>query len=310
MDKLTKTVSLVKNSDGEIKDTISKALELIDFKPPKNPIKSVVIKVNLCYYWDSTTGYTTDPQMVSGIIDNVRGKYGEDVDIMIAEADATAMKTKYAFPMLGYKKLARQKNVKLLNLSEDNLLDHKVLVNSRKISFKVPQTLLDADLFINAPKLKIITATHITCAMKNLFGAIGTPRKFNYHPILEEAIVGINKILRPHLTIVDGLVALGRVPVKMNLIMAGTDSFSIDWIASQIMGYNPKRIKFLKIACKENLGNPKEVKPVGEDLNGLRQMFPHVNTYISKLANNMQIKLLELYSKIVGDIIPPFLDKS
>jgi len=307
---LTKVVALVKNSGVGIKSTISTALELIDFESPKNPIESVVIKTNLCYYWDSTTGCTTDPQVVSGIIDNVRDKYGADVNIMVAEADATAMKTKYAFPMLGYEKLARKKNVKLLNLSEDNLLDRKVLVNNREISFKVPQTLLNADLFINAPKLKIITATHITCAMKNVFGAIGSPRKIKYHPLLEEAIVGINKLLRPHLTIVDGLVALGRFPVRMNLIMASADAFSIDWVASQIMGYNPRRIKFLKIACKENIGDPKEVETVGEDLKSLRRMFPHVNTYYSKLVNNLQIRLLELYSKIVGDVIPSFLDKS
>lgn len=301
-------MGLVKHAGSKVDATIARALSLIDFKPPSK-VKNVVIKPNLCYYWDSSTGYTTDPELISGIIDALRAKYGSDVDIAVAEADATAMKTRYAFPVLGYEKMAKEKDVRLLNLSDDTLLERKVYVNNREISYKVSQALLDADLFINAPKLKIITAVHVTCAMKNLFGAIGTPRKFNYHTFLEEAIVGINKILRPHLTIVDGIVALGSHPLKMDLIIAGTDAFCVDWVASQIMGYNPRRLKFLRIACKERLGDPRTIKVVGEDLAEIRNMFPHVNTYYSKLATSIQVRLLGLYSKIVGDVIPPFLDK-
>ena len=66
--------------------------------------KSIIIKPNLCYYWDYTTGQTTDPRVVSSIIDLIREKSTVDVDICIAEADASAMKTKYAFKMLGYEK--------------------------------------------------------------------------------------------------------------------------------------------------------------------------------------------------------------
>lgn len=64
--------------------------------------------------------------------------------------------------------------------------------------------------------------------MKNIFGCIGYRRKIVYHPFLDEAIVGINKVLRPHLTVVEGLVALGRYPVKLVLIMASADPFSVD----------------------------------------------------------------------------------
>jgi uncharacterized protein (DUF362 family) len=64
-----------------------------------------------------------------------------------------------------------------------------------------------------------------------------------YHPFLDEAIVGINKILRPHLNVADGVIALGRYPFNLGLIMASTDPFSIDWVASEIMGFCEKSIK-------------------------------------------------------------------
>jgi len=293
----------------EVKASISEALELIDFKLNR-AVKSVAIKPNLCYYWDAATGYTTDPRVVAGIIDWVRERCGDDLDIKVVEADASAMRTKYAFPVLGYEKLAKEKNVDLFNLSSDVLIEERVSVSGREISFEIPQQLLKSDLFINVPKLKIMRATKITCAMKNIFGCIGIPRKIVYHPFLNEAIVGINKILRPHLTVVDGLVALGRFPTKLGLVMASVDPFSIDWIASQIMGYKSSKIHFLDIAIKEKLGNAQGVITRGENVAKFREIFPKTGFASSDRWWSIQFGLLKAYHKVVGDVIPPFIEEA
>lgn len=308
---MSNVVSLMRIYSGSLEDiekSISKAVDLIDFKLD-GAVESVVIKPNLCYYWDSATGYTTDPRIVAGIIDWVREKYGEDIHIRVAEADASAMRTKYAFPILGYERLAEEKNVDLFNLSEDILVDKKVSVNNREMSFKVPKLLLESDLFINVPKLKIMRTTKITCAMKNIFGCIGSPRKIVYHPFLDEAIVGINKILHPHLTIVDGLIALGRFPIKLGLVMSGADPFSVDCIASQIMGYRLSKIEFLKIAAKENIGSPSNIMIKGESVEEFKKIFPRAGFASSDYSWGIQFWLLNAYRKITGDVIPPFLEE-
>ncbi len=151
--------------------------------------------------------------------------------------------------------------------------------------------------------------TKITCAFKNIFGCIASPRKIAYHPILAEAIVGINKILRPHLTIVDGIIALGRYPIALDLIMACRDSYSIDWVASQIMGYNPERIKFLRVAAREKLGNPRNIITVGENLTTFKSVFPKANFFSSKHWWNLKLKLLKLYSRVVKDVVPSVLEE-
>jgi len=263
----------------------------------------------LCYYWHATTGYTTDPRIVAGIVDCARERYGTDTYIRVVEADATAMRTKHAFLMLGYEKLAKEKNVELFNLSKDEKIQEKVRVNGHEIAFQIPQSLLKSDLFINVPKLKIMRDTKITCALKNVFGCIASSRKIVYHPILSEAIVGINKILRPNLTIVDGLVALGRFPIKLDLIMVSKDPFSIDWIASQIMGINPSKIKFLKIAMKEKLGNLNGIMTRGENPIAFKKVFPKESFFSSKRWWNVQLGLFKLYSKVVKDVVPPMLEK-
>ena len=302
-------VSLVhlENSEQDIKDGVYHALELINFKIDK-PINQVAIKPNLAYYWDANTGYTTDPRVVAALIDWVRDEIGENVEIKVVESDATSMRTHIAFQILGYQKLAEDKKVELFNLSKDIRVDKKVLVNGREIEYKVPKLLLNADLFINLPKLKIMREVRITCAMKNLFGCIAYPRKIIYHPYLNEAVVGINKILHPHLNVVDGIVGLGRFPIKLDLIMASVDRFSTDWVASKIMGLKPYDVPFLKISEKENMGNSRGIEVVGEKSDTFRKIFPGESIIPTKYLWNMELWLLNLYTKIVGDIIPPIIE--
>jgi len=293
---------------GSLVSSIEKSVELIHFRPGKE-VKTVVIKPNLNYYWETATGCTTDPRVVGALVDYLRGAYGQDLTIRVVEADASAMRTKHVFPMLGYDRLAENKGIELFNLSADNLKKEKVSVKGRNLEFEVPQSLLTADLFINLPKLKTMRMTKITCAMKNIFGCIATQRKLVYHPVLEEAIVGINKIIKPHLTIVDGLVGLGRFPVKLDLIMASADVFSVDWVAAQIMGINPRSVRFLKIAREESLGNPSGITTCGEDLNQFKKQFPREGLIPQKLSWSLQFGLLHLYKKVSGDVIPPFLEE-
>ena len=99
----------------DIDETVNRVIGLTGFSPSN--LHRVVLKVNLRYYWDSSTGETTDPRIVSAIIDSIRGRFGSNVEILIAEADASAMRVKHAFRMLGYEKLAGEKSVQLVNLS-------------------------------------------------------------------------------------------------------------------------------------------------------------------------------------------------
>jgi len=303
-------VSLVKtpSTPEGIKNAISESVNLTNFELD-HPVNSVVIKPNMCYYWDAATGQTTDPQIVSAIIDFVREKYGTDVDIKVAEADASAMRTNYAFTVLNYDKLAEEKNIELLNLSKGHLEEKTITINKQELKFQVPQILMNCDLFINVPKLKIMRETKITCAMKNLFGAIGFPRKAIYHKHLEEAIVGINRFLKPHLTIVDGLIALGRFPVKLGLIMASVDPFAIDWIASQILGYTPSKVRFLKLAIQDGNKNPREIVTKGASIAEFRKQLQKPAFTSSPYLFGIQSWMLKTYCKLARDVIPPGLDK-
>ncbi len=299
------TVSLSKCSNGDIKKAVFEAIRKTDFKPKK--VNSVVIKPNLCYYWDASTGETTDKRVVSAIIDYVREFCNPDVNIRIAEADATAMKTRHVFKMLGYTDLAVEKNVELFNLCDDDFKEISIETKKGTLKIPLPKSMLDSDLIINVPKLKVPRRIPLTCAMKNLFGCIHNPIKARYHPYLHEVIVGINSAIRPDLTVVDGIIALGRYPIKLGTIMAGTDSLAVDFTAAKIIGYNnPYKIKFIGLAKKTGVGNS-DVNIVGEDINDLKKQFPKVNNLFFTALWDLQLKGIKAYTKLSGDVVPPIL---
>jgi len=266
-------VSLVKIKNSNIKSAIKESLGLIDYKFSKD-IRNIVIKPNLCYYWDYSTGQTTNPRFIAELIELINESLSKHVNISIVESDASAMICKYAFRMLGYEKLAEKYNVKLVNLSKESCNPVQVTVGEKVFRFMVPKIILEADLKINVPKIKYtMRGIELTCALKNIYGCNPYPKKFKYHGILAETIVALNKIMRFDLCIIDGYIVSGIHPRKLGLVMAGQDPVAIDAAAAEIAGLNPKKIKYLQLAEKEGIGRISYI-PRGVPINYFKSRYP------------------------------------
>jgi len=198
------------------------------------------------------------------------------------------MKCKYAFKFLGYEKLAQDYNVKLINLSEDRSEKVEVKVGNQYFNFMMPQTIKNADLKINIPKIKYMDRAKISCTLKNIFGCNPEPNKFKYHPKLDETIVALNKIMKFNLHILDGIIVTGRQPRRLNLIMASHDPVALDAAAAKLAGVNPKSIRYLTIACKEGLGNISFI-PKGENPKTFEKRFPKKELKDKILSNTYKI---------------------
>ena len=309
------TVSVTRTSiiDAEgIRQAVFRALELAGFEP-SGSVETVAIKPNLRFYWDYSTGETTDPRVVAAVIDYVRQRWNPNARIAVVEADASAMRTRHAFPMLHYDRLAAEKGVELVNLSAGETCEREVAVGKHRFTLPLPQLLFDTDLFINCPKLKVGpfasgNALHITCCLKNLFGCIAKPRKVGWHPQINEVIVGLHKLIRPHLNVVDGIVALGQRPVKLGVVLAGSDPVAVDSVVARIMRYRPSSVKQVRLAQREGVGSARDVSVIGEDVKALSKLFPSRSPLAFKLAWTGQLSMLRLYAKLSGDAVPPLLD--
>ncbi len=269
---LVSFVKIRQNSIDSLQQSILESLNLIDYSF-KADVKNVVIKPNMCYYWDYTTGQTTDPKVVAALINVIRDQISPDVNISIVESDASAMRCKYAFKLLGYENMAKKYNVKLVNLSEDKSETVEVSVDKQRLQFMLPQTIKNADLRINVPKIKYMVLTKISGALKNIFGCNPIVSKYKFHPRLDETIVALNKIMKFNLCILDGIIVAGRKPSKLDLILASQDLVSVDGAASKLAGVNPKSVTHIMLANKEGLGNVSFIAK-GENPKFFEKRFP------------------------------------
>lgn len=149
---------------------------------------------------------------------------------------------------------------------------------------------LDADVVINLPKLKAHGQMFMTLALKNLFGCVRGRRKALLHqqvggrPIeFARMLVDVFAVIRPALTLLDGIVALERTgptggdPRRLGLVVAGTDCVAIDRVVCEILGAEPQRLLTLTAAHEAGAGETEleriqviaDSKPVGSRLTAL-----------------------------------------
>jgi len=268
---LVSFVQVPNRNYAAVKGAIEEALKLVHSNFDKS-IKRIVIKPNMCYYYHPSTGEITDPWFVSVLIDVLRDKFGEDSEISVVESDASAMRCKYVFKILGYDKMADEKGVKLVNLGEEKSRVIDGEVDNEQFKFYVPELFDEADYVVNVPKLKYMNAVKITCALKNMFGCNAFQRKSVYHRALNEAIVGINKLIRTDLVVVDGLVVNGKYTKRLGLVMASEDPVAVDAAASTLMGINSNSVKLITMASREGIGNS-AFSPVG-NFSHFKKIFP------------------------------------
>lgn len=274
----------------KLKESIKKSLDLINFSFDRKADK-IVIKPNMCYYYHPSTGDVTDPRFVSALIDVFRENFAANSEIVVVESDASAMKCKYAFKMLAYDKMALEKGVKLVNLTEEKSRTITTKLGRSQFTFHLPELFFEADLIVNVPKVKYMHGVKITGALKNFYGCNAYPRKLIYHKELDETIVFINKQIRTDLVVVDGLVVNGKYTKALNLVMCSEDPVAVDAAASNLMGIAPRSVKQIRIASKEGLGDSR-FSAVGEYLY-FKQNFPK-----KRFKDNLRERVASAYFRI------------
>jgi uncharacterized protein (DUF362 family) len=246
----------------------------------------VAIKPNLCGIKGPETGATTDPRVVEGIVRYLQEEF-QVSDISIVESDGTQVLADMAFKLLGYESLSKRLNVKLVNLSRDpsseKVFDDNVFL--KKI--RVPQILERANWLISVPKIKLHTLCSFGGTMKNQFGCNPYPKKSIYHKKLHDCMVDLNRVFKPQLIVVDGIVAMeGRgpvagIPIRTNTLILGRDLVAVDHLIARIIGVNPNKVKYLVEARRRGLGTT-NYEIVGTSLRDIEQRFkstPRSNLY-------------------------------
>ena len=105
-----------------------------------------------------------------------------------------------------------------------------------------------------------------------MYGCIMSSNKIKFHDYLDQAIVDACTVMRPQLSVIDGIIGMGGpkgpvdgVPIRADLIVAGLDPVAVDSACATIMGLSPRRIRHLTLAERAGLGSI-EFKAAGDGI--------------------------------------------
>jgi uncharacterized protein (DUF362 family) len=188
--------------------------------------------------------------------------------------------------------------VEFLNLSEDEGEVHEVA--GKKL--RLPKTVLDADHFINLPKMKTEGHVSVTLSIKNLFGVPMRRRKSQLHGKLDEILPYMAKTVVNDLVVVDGITAMeGNGPLigtprELGILVAGTNAVSVDAVCASIMGFDPHEIRYLARAYEMGLGeiDVERIDVVGEDWRRFTVPFERPYSLMATLKSVRSIRKVYL----------------
>jgi uncharacterized protein (DUF362 family) len=255
---------------------LRKALELIDAKNLISPEDKILIKPNYVVAKHPSTGVTTDPRIIDGIINFLKDMGANNITL----GEGGAGDTDKAFDVVGAREIAKKHNIKLVNLNKDRIISQKIHGALALHEVGIAETALKSTCIINVPKLKVHHMAMVTLSMKNLMGLI-LPKSI-MHDRINEKIVDLATLFREKvkLNVIDGLIGseideVHGSPVKMNIVIAGANMVAVDAVATAVMGINPEKVEFLRIAEKRGLGTFKlsNIDVLGERIDDVKRKF-------------------------------------
>jgi uncharacterized protein (DUF362 family) len=270
-------ISIVKIQDKtDIYESVRSGFQLIG-KPSLHSNDIVAIKPNLCCIKGPETGATTDLRVVEAIIRYLQEEF-QIANISIVESDGTQLLADMAFKLLGYERLSKKYNVKLVNLSKDICVEKSYENNAFLKKVKIPQVLEKATCLISVPKIQIHTLCSFGGTMKNQYGCNPHAKKTSYHKNLHDSVVDLTFAFKPQLIVVDGIVGMegrgpvGGLPVKMNTLIFGRDALAVDHLIARLIGVNPDKVKYIVDAKKRGLGTT-DYRIVGASIEEVQKRF-------------------------------------
>ena len=243
---------------ADITGLLKRALAELRFDPARIAGKTVLLKPNLVEPHLGAGHINTHPAVVAAAAE-VFLSLGA-ARVIVAEAAGHRRDTQEVLELSQLGEALREDRVPFLdfNACAISAVPNASGLTSLKKLF-LPNPLLAADLIVSVAKMKTHHWAGVTLSMKNLFGVMpgtvyGWPKNVLHMEGIPNSIVDIFATVKPHLAIVDGIVGMegdGPImgtPKQAGVIVVGENPVSVDATCARIMGADPWKIPYLKMA--------------------------------------------------------------
>jgi len=136
------------------------------------------------------------------------------------------------------------------------------------VTLSVSKMVLKADHVIDIPVMKTHLQAMVSLGIKNLKGVLNIASRQRCHGAdLNYHLAKLAEVLRPSLTIIDGIYTLERGPNirgdahRTNIIVASRDLISADKVGAAILGIPPQTVPHIALAA-ENKGRPPDLSDI------------------------------------------------
>jgi uncharacterized protein (DUF362 family) len=282
-------VSIIRVDD--VFSSVEKAIDLIGGLGVKKG-DIVVLKPNAKNQSPPGYGIVTDPRVVEAVVSLSSQAGAKKIKIADGAAYPTgAYDTMAAFQTMGITEIAKRWDVELVDLNSHDSRDIDVSKGLVLNWVRVGRSVVEADVIINIPVLKTHRGTLLSACLKNMgVGCAVREEKKRLHRLgINEGVVDVYSVVKPHLNIVDGIVAMegdgpNLPPGKakpLGLLVVGKDGLAVDAVCAKIMGLDPYEVKHLRLASEQGLGviDLQEIEIRGEGLNDVCTAFELPSTF-------------------------------
>ena len=252
-------VAIMKYKEGF--ESLKNAVELVGGLQGFSGGSKVVIKPNFVVWLEGTDfpkyGMMTTARLIEELVILLK-EYGvQHISLIEGPADGTIRQIASGTRL---NLLADRYGVDLVDAFEGSF----TRVTAGDVTLSISEKALEADHVIDMPVMKTHALAMVSLGIKNLKGLLNVDSRKRCHSIdpssdLNYHLVKLTEILRPSLTIIDGIYTLERGPLysgdahRTDIIAASRDLISADKIGAAILGIPPQTVPHIAQAA-ENMG--------------------------------------------------------
>ena len=277
--------------------------------------RTTILKDNISWHYPFPAANTTPWQMEGTILALKKHGYDDISAVQNKTVVTNAFKgedlnhyvplfKKYAIPVLYNFKDGDMKWVEYRPKAKMHVL-HRIF----------PEGIMIPDYFfgknvVHLPTVKCHIYTTTTGAMKNAFGGLLATKRHYTHSWIHRTLVdllAIQKEIHSGLfAIMDGTTAGNgpgprtMFPVVKNYMLASADQTAIDAVAAKMMGFDPMKLEYIRVAHEDGLGvgDPRDIEIVGDDISGESWGFKVGDNGASVIGDMMWFGPLKRFQKI------------
>lgn len=278
-------VAVLRTRPESVLDDYRRLLKLAEADKFLKPDVTTILKDNISWHFPMPSANTT-PWQLEGTVLGLRDLGYNDLSVV--QNKTVVIDTHKGEDLNRYVPIFRKCNLPVLyNFKVEDIkwVPYEPKAEMLALHKVYPKGLRLPDYFfgrniVHLPTVKCHIYTTTTGAMKNAFGGLLTTNRHYTHSWIHETLVDLLAIQKEiHsgiFAVMDGTTAGNgpgprtMTPVVKNVILASGDQTAIDAIAAKLMGFDPMKIAYIRLAHERGLGvgDPKEIELVGDDVAG------------------------------------------